>query len=638
MQFPEFQNRLRQVSSSILAISMCTASIAADIDLFPGDSFEVAVESLNPGDTLTVHPGTYTDSGRISIGVKGTPANPVVVQGAPGQPKPLISRSPGDVAQNTINIEGAEYLTIRGLEITSNGGDGINMSGNPSYITLEDLEIHDISVGINFRSSMHHITVRRNHIYRTNDTGEGMYVGCNYATCAVTDSIIENNWIHDTLAATQGDGIEIKRGSHSNIIRDNVIHDTNWPCVLLYGTEGNPRNVVEGNVMWNCGEAGIQVAADTVIKNNIILDSPDAGLLSLSHQGVSPANLEIVHNTIVTDGTCLYVRSWDSKPGMVFANNALYCASGGYNMGGVGGVAFAGNVLVPSTGSIPSNGYTEGRSVGQDFVDKASRNVYPSSDSVVLGAGDAAYSMPVDFNGTSRNGSIDAGAYAWTGAQNPGWNVTPGFKNGSAAGPTLMLDAAPSIVAFQGVSTLTWTTSSATECNASDDWSGPRDVSGQEDTNPLEQDSTFTLTCSNGSGVSVSDSVTVTVDNAPANPPTLVFTSNASSVPMNGSATLTWQSTDADSCLASGAWSGQKPTSGSESSGSLSSDATFNLDCTGPGGSIARVVNVTVEPPAADDPPSNSGDTGGGSVDWQFILTFVLLLSTRLRRGRHLRS
>ena len=61
---------------------------------------------------------------------------------------------------------------------TSNGGDGINMSGDPSYITLEDLVIHDISVGINFRSSMHHITVRRNHIYSTNDTGEGMYVGC----------------------------------------------------------------------------------------------------------------------------------------------------------------------------------------------------------------------------------------------------------------------------------------------------------------------------------------------------------------------------------------------------------------------------------------------------------------------------
>ena len=166
------------------------------------------------------------------------------------------------MAQNTINIEGAEYLTIRGLEISSNGGDGINMSGNPSWITLQDLVIHDISVGINFRSSMHHINVRRNNIYDTNDTGEGMYVGCNNSACSVTDSLIEGNWVHDTLAATQGDGIEIKKGSHSNIIRDNVIHDTNYPCILLYGTDGNPRNIVEGNVMWNCGDSGIQVGVE----------------------------------------------------------------------------------------------------------------------------------------------------------------------------------------------------------------------------------------------------------------------------------------------------------------------------------------------------------------------------------------
>ncbi len=196
----------RSLNAVLIAVSVIgsvTAS-AADIEIFPGDSFETAVENLSPGDTLTVHAGTYIDSGRISIGVKGTQNSPVIIQAAAGEQRPLITRNPGDAAQNTINIEGAEYLTVRGLEISSNGGDGINMSANPSYITLEDLVIHDISVGINFRSSMHHITVRRNHIYATNDTGEGMYVGCNNATCAVSESLIENNWIHDTLRGQPG--------------------------------------------------------------------------------------------------------------------------------------------------------------------------------------------------------------------------------------------------------------------------------------------------------------------------------------------------------------------------------------------------------------------------------------------------
>ena len=66
---------------------------------------------------------------------------------------------------------------------------------------------------------------------------------------------------------------------------------------MLYGTEGNPRNVVEGNAMWNCGDSGIQAAADAVIRNNLIVDCPDNGFNSQDHQGVTPANLEFVHNT-----------------------------------------------------------------------------------------------------------------------------------------------------------------------------------------------------------------------------------------------------------------------------------------------------------------------------------------------------
>jgi hypothetical protein len=274
-------------------------SRAATVHIYPGDSFESAAESLRAGDTLIVHEGTYPDSGRISVTAKGTPSAPVVIEAAEGEARPHITRLAGATVQNTINIEGATYLTIRGLEISSNGGDGINLNSNPSYITLEDLDIHDIAVGINLRSDMHHITIRRNHIYRTAGTGEGMYVGCNWAACVVSDSLMEGNWIHDTLQASQGDGIEIKRGSHSNILRDNVIHDTNYPCILVYGTEGNPRNVIEGNAMWNCGDSGIQAAADAEIHNNIILESPGNGFNSQDHQGVTPNNLEFVHNTIV---------------------------------------------------------------------------------------------------------------------------------------------------------------------------------------------------------------------------------------------------------------------------------------------------------------------------------------------------
>ena len=472
---------------------------AADLEVFANDDFESAVESLSPGDTLTVHEGAYASSGRISIGVKGTSASPVVVQAATGERRPLITRNSGDAAQNTINIEGAEYLTIKGLEISSNGGDGINMSGNPSWITLDDLVIHDISVGVNFRSSMHHITVRRNNIYNTNDTGEGLYVGCNNSACSVTDSLIEGNWVHNTLAATQGDGIEIKKGSHSNIVRDNVIHDTNYPCILLYGTDGNPRNIVEGNVMWNCGDSGIQAAADAIIRNNIILESPDNGFNSQPHQGVTPGNLEFVHNTLVGGNPCLRINSWDGQLGLVFANNAVYCESDYFQIGGLSGVTISGNVFEPAPSVFPGSSYTTGRSEVQDMVSIANRDTYPTSDSALLGAGDQAYAAQTDFNGAQRLAGVDAGAYSWAGDGNPGWQVGPGFKGGAVT-PTLSLSADPTTVVFQGQSTLTWSSGNADTCDASGDWSGSKATAGSETIGPLAANSNFTLNCSGDSG------------------------------------------------------------------------------------------------------------------------------------------
>src|SRR5690606_24678915 len=123
---------------------------------------------------------TYSDTGRISISVRGTTAAPVMIKGADGEALPLITRAASAPIQNTINIEGATHLRITRLEISGNGGDGVNLSGSPAFITLDNLEIHGIDVGVNFRSSMSDVTVRHNHIHHTGQnggTGEGMYVG-----------------------------------------------------------------------------------------------------------------------------------------------------------------------------------------------------------------------------------------------------------------------------------------------------------------------------------------------------------------------------------------------------------------------------------------------------------------------------
>ena len=80
---------------------------------------------------------------------------------------------------------------------------------------------------------------------------------------------------------------------------------------------------------------------------------------------------------------------------------------------------------------------------------------------------------------------------------------------------------------------------------------------------------------------------------APVAPPTATI--SAAPVTVNGGSTslLTWTSTNAASCTATGGWNGNLATSGSQSTVALSAGATYSLTCSGPGG-VSAVASVTV--------------------------------------------
>jgi len=336
-------------------------------------------------------------------------------------------------------------LTIRGLEITGNGGDGINMTGALTFVTLENLVIHEIDVGVNFRSSMDHITVRRVHIYNTGrdgGTGEGMYVGCNDATCIVRDSVLENNWIHDTLpGTTQGDGIEVKVGSHSNVIRDNVIYNRPYPAILVYGTGANPPNIVEGNVVWNSAE-GISALSDAIVRNNIVIGS-GCGLCIYTHVQVTQRkNITAVNNTLYGNDSGIYYR-W-SGSNLVLANNAVYspgntAVDSSGTISSTGGVVAANFVEGAMSGeSIGGGRFTSGGSSTGAFVNPASNDFWPRMGSLLIGAANASAVPLADFNWTTRDNPYDVGAYEMNGqTSNPGWRISAGFKTvGDALPPT----------------------------------------------------------------------------------------------------------------------------------------------------------------------------------------------------------
>jgi PKD repeat protein len=71
------------------------------------------------------------------------------------------------------------------------------------------------------------------------------------------------------------------------------------------------------------------------------------------------------------------------------------------------------------------------------------------------------------------------------------------------------------------------------------------------------------------------------------------FTSNIFSTEIGTSVEISWSSSNASSCSASGSWTGSKATSGSESVEiSTVGDTTFTLTCSGEGGNASRTITI----------------------------------------------
>ncbi len=407
----------------------------------PSDDIESIIGTLRPGDELILQDGTYILTERFSFEISGTEEAPIVIRAADGA-SPHFHRP--NATQNIWDFR-AEYTVIRGIEF-SGGSAGLRVQG-ARYLTIEGCSIHgtaDVALRMNDTNETYeHVRILRNHIYDTDGTGEGMYLGCNRNRCRLAYGLVEGNWVHDTNkdSIEQGDGIELKEGSFGTVIRDNVIHDTNYPCILTYGTVGNgPPNVIERNVLWSCGDHAIQSAADAIIRNNIVLSAAGNGIAMQPHQSASPSNLEVLHNTILqATGDAISLRN--PAGSVLVANNALYALSGlalRIRGGNRADVIVTGNVGV---GGL--QGVAEGLSPGDiasDFVSahwmgSPPIDVFPTPDGALATAGDPEHVVADDFNGIPRGGIADVGAYAFAATGNPGWTLEPGFKEISPAPP-----------------------------------------------------------------------------------------------------------------------------------------------------------------------------------------------------------
>lgn len=198
----------------------------------------------------------------------------------------------------------------------------------------------------------------------------------------------------------------------------------------------------------------------------------------------------------------------------------------------------------------------------------------------------------------------------------------------TATAPLLSVGVDRSRIAAGETATVSWAAQGADLCQAVGAWSGALATQGTRKSAPLYQSSSFGVVCG-GIGGTVQRSVTVTVEGTsssgtteplptepvPTEPlptesgtstgsttgsttappqPTVRLRAGATTVASGGSTTLSWTSSYADSCNASGGWSGTRTVNGSQSVGPLLQSTTFSLSCTGAGGSAMTMISITV--------------------------------------------
>lgn len=197
----------------------------------------------------------------------------------------------------------------------------------------------------------------------------------------------------------------------------------------------------------------------------------------------------------------------------------------------------------------------------------------------------------------------------------------------SPAAPGLAFSASSAYVNPGSELTLTWSGSNVTSCTAYGDWDGDRGTSGSYTFVPSAGSRTYTLSCAGEGGV-VIQNVYVAVA-----PPPVVSLTASSATPVAGQPlTLTWTTSNATACIASGAWAGSRATSGSQVvTPAVAASLTYLLSCSGAGGTTTGTLAVTVS--AA--PPAASGGSGGGGGSWDLTgLAVLALLAARRRRAR----
>jgi hypothetical protein len=414
-----------------------------------------ASKQLKPGDTLVIMGGRYTLSAfwddMITPPAGGTAASPIVIKGEDGHRPVLAGR---DNLFSAADISGCSYVTIKNLEITSDGGrefrEGIGGSGNPvDHITLEDLYIHHLDEGAMDFVDPSDLTVRncvmsycgfgdmggpagehggwRNvlvdgctlsysgHYYQGGpgpspyDRPDGFGIEASEGPIEIRNTLSEHN---------RGDGLDCKAANayiHECVVANNSCdgvkmwgHDSRLVNTLIYGMgDGQGGGSPWAGIVMDEAQAG----AKFTIENVTLQDNPtrDAYPMYVQYDSDVPISVTM-RNSIVANGSGAPYFGRAVK--LICENNDFFRPAGAEKQAEANGKVYTASEL--EKGALgPGN-------ISRDpaFVAPAwgrTGDYHLKAGSPCVDKGTATGAAAIDLDGAARpaGGGIDMGCYEY---------------------------------------------------------------------------------------------------------------------------------------------------------------------------------------------------------------------------------
>lgn len=567
---------------SYVTIQDLAITNADDTTVYIYGSDHVTANNLDvSGGQIGIYVGNSTNSVVSNCSVQNPLSNGIQLSGT--------SNSTIDVTGNTVNNTGnvgtsprqsdggivisrtAVNVTASDNVITNSGNTGIHLSGD--QIVVKNNVVNNSCLILNDCAGIY--TYGMDATIPTNKTISGN---------TVTNSI--GNVNGTTSVSTEAEGIYLDDGVHDTKVLNNVVVNTRYGIYIHTGH----NNTVTGNTVYSARsyglsieEAGAAATSPGVAYNNIVKGN--------------------TFETVSSDATSSFYSSIEaSTAGFGSYDNNQYCHPNA-------------DFMVKNQGKL--YGLTTWQQMsGQDLNSRDTKSLCAAPPPTVTLTAGAPVNGSSLLNWSSTNATSCVASGAWSGMKpvsssvavttSGSYDLTCSGRGGSATQSvnvtvdsattpdptTISLTASPTSVAYNGSSMLNWSSTNATACVASGAWSGTKAVSGSLTLSNLTASGSYTLSCT-GSGGTATQSVTVAVI-PPAVLPVVTLNASPTTVGYRGSSVLTWSATNATSCLASGAWSGTKAVSGRQSLRKLTTTGTYNLACTGSGGTTTKSVTINV--------------------------------------------